>query len=232
VIARAEEGRICLFPDHISDQGRWFAEWQELFQLADEPRRQTYLNSGFVALSTEHWPALLPRWWDACSRIPGAHIFTSGDSPLRDGDQDALNALLMSEFPEAAVFALPDAAEVYPDALVRVTVEDERSLVSQIDGETVLILHHAMRPKAWTRQGRGRVDRRDAYVRLLPRLLYGSDVPLRLPPEELPVWLRSTVAGRAALTLASAANRSRERSARLLAVGRRRGRKLLSLARG
>ena len=232
VLAETGEGRICLFPDHISDRARWFGEWQEIFELAGEPRRQTYLNSGFVALSTDHWPGLLPRWWDACSRIPAAQIFTSGNSPVRDGDQDALNAILMSELPEAAVLGLPDSAAVYPDALVRVIVEDESSLLSRIDGEPVLILHHAMRPKAWAAEGRRRVDRRDAYVRLLPRLLFEPDVPLRLSPPELPVWLRPTAAGRTALAVTSTANRSWARANRMVAVARRRSRKLLALLRG
>src|SRR6266487_1359271 len=80
VVAEANVGRICLFPDHISDRARWFAEWQEVFDLVDEPRRQAYLNSGFVALATEHWPAFLRRWWDACNRIPAAGIFANHDS--------------------------------------------------------------------------------------------------------------------------------------------------------
>jgi hypothetical protein len=232
VLAEAGEGRICLFPDHVSDRGRWFAEWKEIFELAGEPRRQTYLNSGFVALSSERWPALLPRWWDACSRIPGAQIFTSDNSPLRDGDQDALNAILMSEIPEASVLVLDDSAEAYPDALTRVVVQDERSLACTIDGDGVVILHHAMRPKVWLPSGRRRVDRRDAYLRLLPRLLFDADVALRLSAGEVPVWLRPSPQGRAALSVTSTSNRARERAARVVSVGRRRARKLAGLARG
>jgi hypothetical protein len=50
--------------------------------------------------------------------------------------------------------------------------------------------------------------RRDAYVRLLPRVLLADDVPIRLEPAELPRWLRPGSAARAELTALSALNGS------------------------
>ena len=91
-LALAEQGRICLYAD--PEEGRWFAAWQELFSLRRAPRRQQYVNSGFVAFSIDYWPSLLEDWWAACSRIPADRIFTAQDQPLRYGDQDALNAIL------------------------------------------------------------------------------------------------------------------------------------------
>jgi len=48
--------------------------------------------------------------------------------------------------------------------------------------------------------------RRNAYVRLLPRLLTGPDVPLRLADEELPLWLRPGPLGGLALRGLSVVN--------------------------
>jgi hypothetical protein len=36
----------------------------------------------------------------------------------------------------------------------------------------------------------------DAYVELMARLLTADDVPLRLAPDDLPVWLRDDLRGR------------------------------------
>ncbi len=67
VLEAASNGHICACAD--PESGRWFAEWEQLFELPCRPRRQTYVNAGFLAFSVEHWPILLPRWWDLCQRI-------------------------------------------------------------------------------------------------------------------------------------------------------------------
>jgi hypothetical protein len=191
VIAQAAAGRICLFPDHYLDRDRWFPEWQELFELQRPLRRGTYLNSGFVALSIRHWPNLLERWWKACGRIPEDRIFSTEDSPFRDPDQDALNALLMSEVEEGAVYELPEWGQAYHG---RVHVDDMRTLRCTDRGREILILHHSRRPKVLHTDGRSRIDPLDAYLRLLPRVLLGDDVTLRLERRELPLWVRGGLA--------------------------------------
>lgn len=45
LVDRALDGQIVVFPDHHSKHDRWFAEWEELFELAAEPRRQVYVNA-------------------------------------------------------------------------------------------------------------------------------------------------------------------------------------------
>lgn len=52
---------------------------------------------------------------------------------------------------------------------------------------------YSMRPKPWEDRAWLRV-RRDAYVRLMPRLLFADDVPIRLSAADLPVWLRPSLA--------------------------------------
>jgi hypothetical protein len=65
-----------------------------------------------------------------------------------------------------------------------------------VNGTRVAILHYALAPKAWEPKAPVRL-RDDAYVRLLPRLLFGEDVAVRLSPSEVPFWLRGTTQARA-----------------------------------
>jgi hypothetical protein len=194
LVERAAAGSICVFPDPIPD--RWFGEWTDEFELRSPPRRQTYVNSGFVAFSVERWPDLLARWRELCGRIPPADLRSDQRSPFWAGDQDALNALFASELPAEALEVLPVEGEAYPEQLLRVRVLDERSLECELDGQPVTILHHSLGPKVWQRLGWLRL-RNDAYVRLLPRLLFGNDVPLRLDAGDVPFRLRPGAAPRA-----------------------------------
>lgn len=187
VVERAEAGAICLFPDPIPD--RWFPEWEDALALRRPLRRQAYLNAGFVALSVERWPGVLARWWELCAAIPPGQVFSSQEAPFWAGDQDALNAYLSSELPEDAIEQLPAAGEAYPEQALRVRIVDARTLACELDGEPVSILHHSLGPKVWQPYGWLRL-REDAYVQLLPRLLFGADVPLRLDPAEVPYRLR------------------------------------------
>jgi hypothetical protein len=75
-------------------------------------------------------------------------------------------------------------------------VVDARTLRCELRGEPISILHYSLAPKAWQRRAMVRL-RDDAYVRLLPRLLFGDDVAVRLEPKSVPVWLRPGARGRA-----------------------------------
>jgi hypothetical protein len=199
IVERADAGSICVFADHRSHRDRWFAEWSELLELRAPLRRRTYVNAGFVCFSTDRWPELLERWWTVCERIPPSHVFSRFEAPFWAGDQDALNALLLSEVPDGAVELLPDDAEAYPDDLLEAEIVDERTLEVRFRDRRTTILHYALGPKAWERTAWLRV-RDDAYVRLLPRLLFGDDVPLRLRRDEVPFWLRPSRLGSAFVT--------------------------------
>jgi len=193
MLGEVEQGKICLYPD--PDQ-RWFEEWREAFDLTAPPRQQRYLNSGFVAFSVERWPRLLERWAKANRRLPHERS-THPENPFRDVDQDALNAILMSEIPPDAVSLQPAWAHSHPDTLTRVRIVDERDLTCTYEERRVTILHHSLRPKMWEPLGWQR-DPRQAYVRLLRRVLRWDDVPLRLEDHELPLWLRQSTMGRLA----------------------------------
>lgn len=203
----AEEGKICLFADEDRARARWFAEWETLLGLGAPARRQAYRNAGFVAFSVEHWPWLLSRWWNANQCIPGDVVFTPGGAghPLWAGDQDALNAILMSEVPKEAVPEL-DTIGLLPGELAQGRIVSERTLECSFRGRPVSLLHYTGSPKPWEARAWTRV-RADAFVRLLARVLYADDVPLRLQPDTGPWWLRQTLRGRTALGLLSVVNR-------------------------
>ena len=197
LLEAAERGRICVFPD---PDDRWFEDWQPTFALKAPLRRERYVNAGFIALSVEQWPWLLERWAEVNELIP-LEPFARTESdpfneldPFRDTDQDALNAVLMSEVPAGAIHVEPEWAEAHPGALLDVRIESERTLACADRGRQVTILHQAGSPKAWQPRGWKR-DFRQSYVRLLPRLLWGDDVQLRLQHREAPLWLRPGAPG-------------------------------------
>jgi len=200
VVASARAGRICLLVDETQPH-RFFPEWSELFGLRAPLVEDRYLNAGFLALDTAHHPGLFDRWWQACSAIPAGSTRVDGahwQSPTGDADQDALNALLMSEVPREVLDTR--WTQQVADVLPRVRVEDVRSLRCALDGRPTTVLHHTGGPKPWQREAWMRV-RANAYVRLLPRLLLADDVPVRLRPDELPLWLHDGPAGATALRL-------------------------------
>lgn len=191
VVDAAASGRICLFHD---PDDRWFEEWERELALKAPLRRQRYGNAGFLAFSAERWPWLLERWAEVNERV--SEITTRRDpDPFRDTDQDALNALLMSEVPKDAVVIQPEWRQAHPDALPRVRIVNERDLACTDEGREVAILHHSLSPKTWGPRG-WRRDARQAYIWLLPRVLFWDDVPLRLEHDEVPIWLRPTQLGR------------------------------------
>jgi hypothetical protein len=197
MLASARAGKICVFPD--PEEHRWFAQWESVFALAAPPRRQTYVNSGFEVFSTTHWPALLGRWWQACERIfpqPTIREGAARDNPTSQSDQDALNALLMSEFPAGALAPQAKNREVFRWDFERVRVRDAASLHCEFEGTRVAVLHAIAGPKPWQRGAWHEATRRNAYMRLFRRLLTGDDVAVRVPPGELPPWLRRGVVGR------------------------------------
>jgi hypothetical protein len=204
IVAQAEAGKICLFPDHPSSGERAFPVWETAFELRAPLRRRRHLNTGFVAFSVEHWPDLLRRWDEACRRIPPGEVFVPvmhepaatrfASRPFWGGDQDALNAILMSEIPEEAIAQQPEDEEIYPETMPEVEVVDEATLECRYRGTSPVVLHYVLSPKPWQASSWRRV-RADAYVRLLRRLL--ADDPQA--PADLPRWLQPGAGGEAAL---------------------------------
>lgn len=192
LIAKAQAGQLVTFANPVD---RWFAEWKDIFQLDRVPRQQTYFCTGFQILSATHFPNLLSEWWDACRRIwlapthqEGADLF---GSPTSQSDQDALNAVMMSTYPEHAIHLAPFDAQVHRRTLRDVRVGDAKTLRCEYHGRQPIILHASMTPKPWVRSGAAR----DGFDKLLRRLLTGTDVALKLPPAMVPSFLSSGASG-------------------------------------
>lgn len=203
ILASAARGRICMAPvDWPEKRQRRRVEWELLLGLAAPLREETYVNAGFFALSAERWHGLLARWCQICSSIPDDVLFRGeiDTNPLWAADQDALNALLMSEVPAGTVELLPETAVVFPPNLERVDVLDLGRLECSIDGEAVTMLHYSWVPKPWEPHAWRRMQKplRDAYARMLPRILFADDVALALDPRDVPAWLRTGAVGAAA----------------------------------
>ena len=107
-------------------------------------------------------------------------------NPRAYHDQDALNAMLMSELPAEAL-ALIDGERVAASAeMPRVRCADAATLDCRLGQHRTLILHYMTSPKPWQRSG-WITTSNDAYVRLLARLLGAGDVPISINDEEVPV---------------------------------------------
>jgi hypothetical protein len=196
ILSLAKNGKICVFPD--PENSRWFSDWDELFGLSNELRRQVYVNAGFLAFSTLYWPSLPERWWQCCEKIQSHPTIAEGviDGPSAQADQDALNALLMSEFPQEALAIQPQDEEVFHRKnFSKVKVVDGKTLACSYRGHATTLLHSCGSPKPWEKRGWRTVRRNNAYLRLLHRLLVGKDLPINVPLDQLPLWLRPDIRG-------------------------------------
>jgi hypothetical protein len=211
VLALAREGRICAYPDVLAVRRRCFPEWQQTLQLRAPLRSDVYVNTGLVAFSIAHWPHLLERWRQACELIPPGEMWGSR-SPFNAPDQDALNALLMSEIPREALVLLPENEQVFGgDA----AVDDFDALTCSTPAGPAKILHLIDSPKPWESSGWLRLAGTD-YVRLMRRLLFATDLPLRVDPEQAPMWLRPSLRGELTLRALGSANKAFVQASRLL----------------
>jgi hypothetical protein len=210
-LALARDGRFCAFRDDFpEDYARRFPEWEEVFGLESPPREQTYVSAGFFAYSADRWPRLIERWSQATQRVPLGSMFT-GDhrtNPTWAADQDALNAVLMSEVPAGVLAAYRTAEMAHTRTLREAEVLDEARLEVRHQGQRARVVHYSWGPKPWTTADLRRVAP-NAYVRLFRRVVFADDVDLRLPERAVPLWLRPSLAGRGTLRGIVAARRVR-----------------------
>lgn len=202
----AARGRIGLFVDLmailVDPPNRSFAEWQRTLRLVGPLRQQPYLNAGLIAFSVAAWPRLLDRWRETCRLAADASLHSRhrnlhwSENPFTYPEQDALNAILMSE-------VAPEALAVYDYALAPITqaresvqLRDADRLRCVHDSRDTLLLHNTGRPKQWEPRAWA-AGSYTAFADLLPRVLFSDDVALRLDPGELPAWVRPGVSGRA-----------------------------------
>lgn len=208
IVELAAAGQICAFADIDDQRNRQIPEWEQIFELERPLRRQNYVNAGFIALSTDRHPQMLARYWELCSKVPADAYLASGadyDQPFWGGDQDVLNALLMSEVDPGAITELPEQEGPSPGWHRQVRIEDPATLRCSLAGHFPYLLHYWGSPKPWQRQSWMRVER-GAYVELMPRVLFADDVTVAADPREVPPWMRPGARPAAARSVLGAIN--------------------------
>jgi hypothetical protein len=149
LVAAARDGKLCFFPDHPLARGRWFPEWESVLRLRSPLRRRSYLGAGWVALSVDATPGFLERWWEVCRLVPSGPVLVDPREPFDAADQDALNALLMSEIDDEAIAVLPETDLALWDVLGDVEAVDLATLEVRQGGAAPAILHYSFSPKPW-----------------------------------------------------------------------------------
>jgi hypothetical protein len=111
---------------------------------------------------------------------------------------------MMSEIPRSALALLPEGDEAFGGDI---TIQHVPTLRCTMNGRPVRFVHYPDSPKPWQRRGWVRAGA-TAYARIMRRLLFAPDVPLRVETADTPLWLRPTTRGRLALAALGAANRT------------------------
>jgi hypothetical protein len=117
------------------------------------------------------------------------------EDPTSQPDQDALNAILMTELPGDAVHELPQGENVFEPAGPEVVITDLETLSCTRGHEPVRVIQASGSPKPWTWGTLRKRRLTRCYVHLLRRALAGEGLEIRLPPELLVPWLRTGPAG-------------------------------------
>jgi len=188
VIDVARTGKVACFPDNFV---RFSAEWESLFGLrAPLVRHDPYVNSGLLALDTERNHGFLERWWQLCRSLEIA-IPPDHRGPIGFADQDALNALLMSEYRDARSVVAEPCFAIGHKTLRHTEVLDVDALRCVFGGQQTVALHATSQPKPWTPRAKFLL-RRSAYVTCIRRCLSGPGLAIALPEDRLPIWLRDS----------------------------------------
>ena len=192
----AAAGKIVAVADGVPN--RFHPEWGELLGLGPL-RRQTYVNNGLVALPYGLGSAIVERSTalQADMKMEDS-IFACGNAqgPFYYPDQDILNALLATDARQDQVEILEHRLAPFPP-FDDLRLLDPHTLACRYpDGVQPFVLHHVAR-KPWLSPCRVTI-----YSRLLPRLWFGPDVPVRLNEQQVPLRFRTGGPARAALLAA------------------------------
>jgi lipopolysaccharide biosynthesis glycosyltransferase len=185
LIERAREGKVVAFENDID---RFVPEWGELLELG-ELRRQPYLCSAFVAMGLNPGEEILRLMEGRQSRVEFERSFwerNESDYPFLYADQDVLNALLAARLEPDQVAALHHRLAATPPFKGLIVVDESNLRCAYDDGTEPYLVHHILPTKPWLEP-----THHGIYSRLLRRLLIGTDLAVRIPPERLPLRFRS-----------------------------------------
>ena len=190
LIAAAADGMLCVFADEIV-AGRWFEEWESGLSLRGPLRDGPYVNLGCLVYSTEQFPDLLRRWWECTGELPDTLTFPMDWSePFAFGDQDVLNALLMSEVAADRQWVLPPETQpMRPEQLARTKLVNAQTLACTYQGRSTALLHPVSKPKPWQPQDRQALYG-SGYEQCLRELVACSAGSIRASGTPLPTWLQ------------------------------------------
>jgi hypothetical protein len=183
----ARAGKAVAFRN---DTERFVPEWGELLGLG-RLERHPYLSFGMLAIGGERGLALLRELDELQGRVDFDRTYWRErrvtDYEFLYADQDVLNALLAARFAPEDILALDQRLAPLPP-FGGLEIVDVRSLrCAHRDGTAPFVVHHWL-TKPWLEPTHDGV-----YSRLLRRLLAADDVAIRVPPGDVPLWLRRGV---------------------------------------
>jgi hypothetical protein len=187
----AAKDRLVAFAN--DNPNRFFPEWGHLFGDS-EPRRRPYVASGHLFVSRKLGERFFPLFHEAQRRLDVQRTLLANcdlitkvtpDDPFYYPDMDALNALLATSMSQDEVLVLDYRLAPHAPFPELSLVDSNRLTCRYEDGTEPLVLHHVL-AKPWLKR-----TKRNPYSLLLPRLLLGDDVPLRLDPQSVPRRLRT-----------------------------------------
>jgi hypothetical protein len=185
LLEEAERGRVVAFVDRLAT--RSFDAWETLVG-APQRHAHPYVNSGFVALPSDLAQDVLERLRDAQERVDLSLAGLLGRGSVSDAfffaDQDPLNAVLRAFVPPERLLALEHRLAP-TEPWDEVVVEDAATLRCVTPDGSQPYLVHVVGPKPWLANVAP-----TAYETMLPRLLTGEDVAIRLRRSDLPFRVR------------------------------------------
>lgn len=196
----AASGRVVAFAD--DQPKRFHADWSRALGGA-ELHRHTYVNAGLLLLPGELAPAILATVTALFERVDFSRSRGFGrgsmSDPFRLPDQDCWNAALAATVPPSKLTVLDHQLAPF-QPWERASVADARTLACRVPGGRRPHLLHHIGAKPWLAEAELPAS---AYSTLLPRLLHGEDIALRLAPPApavsviLPTYQRRAAVARA-----------------------------------
>lgn len=191
----ARSGKLVVFENNMP--GRFFDEWSSLG--LGTPVRNTYVIAGhFLGARSRMLPML-----ETVARLeegldPSRSYFGGGAlaDPLYFGDQDIMNAYLMTAADPESVVRLSKSLSPVPPFRRIHRVQGVRCVGP--GGLEPYVLHHILR-KPWLAR-----TRRNVYVDVLRHVLWAPEAPISLEPSDVPLRLRPSLLGRLELRRVSA----------------------------